>query len=234
MRLFKYTFYFIFYIFGVLRIYEALQIFFYKFLFKWGKMKILSPSYSSKLENFILFLNQDFIFFPNGHTCNVVSTLLNVVKIDVENDNVVLTLSNVVQFNVEIYNVVLTHVSTLLNVVNVNVDVHNIVSTLIWCCTTSRRHINLKTTLNWKMFARLIVSAMLQLAFQATANSWRQGHLVLGRFLSSLNFLIEIKILLVYQTSLSGRKSWRSWRNYTTSNIDEKDTAFKSVVAKIF
>ena len=107
-------------------------------------MKILSPSYSLKLENFILFLNQDLIFFPNGHICNVVSTLLNVVKIDVENDNVVLTLSNVVQFNVEIYNVV----STLLNVVNFNVDVHNVVSTLIWRCATSRRHINLKTTLN--------------------------------------------------------------------------------------
>ena len=111
-------------------------------------MKILSPSYSLKLENFILFLNQDLIFFPNGHICNVVSILLNVVKIDVEKDNVVLTLSNIVQFNVEIYNVVSTHVSTLLNVVNVNVDVHNIVSTLIWCCTTSWRHINLKTTLN--------------------------------------------------------------------------------------
>ena len=57
------------------------------------------------------------------------------------------------------------------------------------------------------MFAGLIVSAMLQLAFQATANSWRQRHIVSGRFLSGLNFLIEIKILLAYQTSLSGRKS---------------------------
>ena len=107
-------------------------------------MKILSPPYSLKLKNFILFFNQDLVFFPNGHICNVVSTLRNVVKIDVENDNVVWTLSNAVQFNVEIYNVV----SMLLNVVNFNVDVHNIVSTLIWRCATSRRHINLKTTLS--------------------------------------------------------------------------------------
>ena len=39
-------------------------------------------------------------------------------------------------------------VSTWLNVVNFNVDVHNVVSTLIWHCVTSRRHINLKATLN--------------------------------------------------------------------------------------
>ena len=83
-------------------------------------------------------------FFSNGHIRNVVSTLPNVVKIDVENDNVVSTLSNVVQFNVEKHNVV----STLFYVVNFNVDKHNVVSTLIWRCTTSRRHINLKTTLN--------------------------------------------------------------------------------------
>ena len=89
--------------------------------------KILSPAYSLKLKNIILFLNQGLIFFPNGHIRNVVSTLPNVVKIDVENGNVVSTLSNIVQFNVEIHNVV----STFLNVVNFNVEVHNVVSTLI-------------------------------------------------------------------------------------------------------
>ena len=89
--------------------------------------KILRPVYSFKLKNIILFLNRDLIFFSNGHIRNAVSTLSNVVKIDVENDNVVLTFSNVVQFNLEIYNIV----STLLYVVNFNVDVRNIVSTLI-------------------------------------------------------------------------------------------------------
>ena len=62
-------------------------------------------------------------FFSNCHICSVVSALLNVVKIDVENENVVPTLSNVVQFNFKIHNVV----STLLNVVNFNVNVHNVV-----------------------------------------------------------------------------------------------------------
>ena len=37
--------------------------------------------------------------------------------------------------------------STLFNVVNSNVDVRNVASTLIWRCTASRRHINIRTTL---------------------------------------------------------------------------------------
>ena len=106
--------------------------------------KILRSAYSLNLKNIVLFLNRSLIFFSNGRICNVVSTLLNVVKIDVENDNVVSTLSNVVQFNVEIHNVV----STLLNLVNYNFDVNNVVSTLIWRCAMSRLHINLKTTLS--------------------------------------------------------------------------------------
>ena len=90
-------------------------------------MKILSPPYSLKFKNIILFLTKGSIFLPNGHIRNVVSTLPNVLKIDFENDNVVPTLTNVVQFNVEICNIV----STLLNVVNINADIHNVVSTLI-------------------------------------------------------------------------------------------------------
>ena len=131
----------LFSIFDVLRIFEALQILFYKFLLKWGKMKkILSPAYSLKLKNIILFLNRGLIFFSNGHIRNVVSTLPNVAKINVENENVVSTLSNVVQFNVETHNVV----SALSNVVNFNVDVRNVVPTLVWRFATSQRHINLK------------------------------------------------------------------------------------------
>ena len=101
------------------------------FLLKWGKIEEDFESSifleAQKLKNIILLLNRGLTFFWNGHIRNVVSTL-----------------ANVNQFNVEIHNVV----SKLLNVVNFNVDVHNIVSTLIWRCATSRRHINLKTTLN--------------------------------------------------------------------------------------
>ena len=101
-----------------------------------------------KLNNIILLLTR-VIFFPNGHIHNVVSTLPNVVKINVEND-LVSTLSNVFQINFEINNID----STLFNVENSNVDVHSIISTLIWRCASSWRHINIKTTLKqrWNIF----------------------------------------------------------------------------------
>ena len=123
--------------FDVLRIFEALQIFFYKFLWKWEKNE---QEFESRIffeaQRYYFAFEWRFIFFSNGHIRNFVLTLLNVVKINVENDNVVSTFSNIVQF------------STLLNVANFNIDVHNVVSTLIWRCATSRRHINLKITLN--------------------------------------------------------------------------------------
>ena len=105
--------------FDVLRIFEALQIFFYKFLLNWGKSQ-------EDFEFSIFFEGQKYSFvfewrlnfFSNGHIRSVVSTLPYVVKIGVENGNVVSTLSNVVQFKVEIHNVV----STLLDVVIFNVD----------------------------------------------------------------------------------------------------------------
>ena len=44
--------------------------------------------------------------FSNGHIHNVVLTLPNFLKIEVENDNVVSTLSNVLQIYIEIDNVI--------------------------------------------------------------------------------------------------------------------------------
>ena len=66
---------------------------------KMGK-KWSSPTYFLKLKNMILLLNRGLSIFFKWSFCNIVSTLSNVVKIDVENVNVVSTLSNIVQFNV--------------------------------------------------------------------------------------------------------------------------------------
>ena len=54
----------------------------------------MTPKYSLKLKNIILFLNQGLIFFSNGHIRSYVSTLPNFEKIDVESDNVLSTLPN--------------------------------------------------------------------------------------------------------------------------------------------
>ena len=100
----------------------------------------ISQLFFWKLKNIFC----SFELFENGHIHNVVSTLTNVVKRDVENNKIVSTLPNVVNIKVEIENVD----STLFNVVNFNVDIKNVVSTLIWRCPTSRRHIILTTTLS--------------------------------------------------------------------------------------
>ena len=96
-------------------------------MLKWEKNEDFEPTIFFEVQKYYFVFESRLKFFPNGRICNVVSTLPNVVKIDVENDNVVSTLSNVVQFNVEKHNVV----STLFYVVNFNVDIHNVVSTLI-------------------------------------------------------------------------------------------------------
>ena len=79
-----------------------------------------------EVQKYYFVFESRFIFLFKWSFCNVVSTLPNVVKIDVEND-VVSMLSNIVQFNVEKHNVV----STLFYVVNFNIDIHNVVSTSI-------------------------------------------------------------------------------------------------------
>ena len=65
-------------------------------------------------------------FFGNGHFHNVVSTLTNVVKLNLEKDNVVSMLSKLVHINVEIHNV-----DSMLFNVNSNVEIQNVVSTMI-------------------------------------------------------------------------------------------------------
>ena len=82
--------------------------------------------YCLEFKNILLISSLIFQLFAFGHIHNVFLTFANIVKFDVENDNVVSTLSNVVDINLEIYNVDLT----LFNFVNFNVDVRSVVSTL--------------------------------------------------------------------------------------------------------
>ena len=137
---------------------------FFLFLLEWGieqkRLWVQHILWSSKIL-FCFWLKAYFLFFSNGHIHNVVLTLPNVVKIDVKNYNVVSMMSNVVQINFELNNVD----STLLNVANFNVDVHSVVPTLIWSCATSRRHINLKTTLKRRWIVSWVPSHFLQAVF---------------------------------------------------------------------
>ena len=132
----------LFSIFDVLERFEALRMLFYKFLLKWGKNeKNFESSISFEVQKYYFVLNRGFIFFfSNGYIRNVVSTLSNFVKIDVESDTwfrrCLTLLNSTLKSN------------TVFNVVNFSVDVHNVVSTLIWRCEMLRHYINRKSTLN--------------------------------------------------------------------------------------
>ena len=78
----------LFSIFDVLRIFEALQKFFNKFLLKWGKNEEdFESSTFFEAQKYYLVFESRLNFLSNGHISNFVWTLPNVVKIDVENDN---------------------------------------------------------------------------------------------------------------------------------------------------
>ena len=92
----------LFSIFDVLRIFEALQILFYRFLLKWGKIEedFESSIFLESQKYYFAFESRLICFrFSNGHIRNVVSTLPNVVQLNVEIRNVVSTLLNVVDFS---------------------------------------------------------------------------------------------------------------------------------------
>ena len=107
----------------------------FPFLFNRSQSK---ASVINQMSHFFLKLKSifcSFQLFENCHTQNVVSTLINVVKLDFQNNNIVSALSNVVNTNVEIDNVNLT----LFTVANFNVYIRNVVLMLIRYSPTSRR-----------------------------------------------------------------------------------------------
>ena len=101
---------------------------------KWRKM--LSPTYSLKFKNIILFLNRGLYFF---FQMLIFATLFRRCP--------TLKMKTLFRCCLTLFSWTLKN-TTLFYVVNFNVDIHKVVSTLMWRCVTSRRHINLKTTLN--------------------------------------------------------------------------------------
>ena len=82
-------------------VYFYIVSFMFPFIFNWSQSKASNAnqmSHSSfEAQNFFC----SFQLFKNGHIHNVVSTLINVMKLDVENNSIVLTLSNVININVK-------------------------------------------------------------------------------------------------------------------------------------
>ena len=85
----------LFSIFDVLRVFEALQIFFYKFLLKWGKSKDCESNifFEAQKYFFVFHLRLNFLFqmviCPTLLNSTAFSTLLGVVNYNVDVHNVV-------------------------------------------------------------------------------------------------------------------------------------------------
>ena len=125
----------------------------FPFLFNWSQSKAsvvnqIIHLFFEAQKYFLLFQ-----LFKNDHTDNVVSTLMNVMKLDVESNSIVPTLSNV---NVKLE---IDHVGlALFNVKKFNVDIHYVVSTLIWHCPTSRHYITLTTNVETRLIGFLVLT----------------------------------------------------------------------------
>ena len=142
MLLFSYSFHVPWIILRSVYFYIVCSMF--SILLNWTQAK---ASVVNQMSHLLLKLKNVFLLFSTFWKWsfpNVVSTLINVVKFDVENYNIVWTMSNVVTINVE---------KDKVDLALFNVDIHNVVSTLIWHCPTSRRNITLTTALRqrWKV-----------------------------------------------------------------------------------
>ena len=127
----------LFSIFDVLRIFETLQIFFYKFLLKREKSKAdVQSRIFFEAQKYDFVLKRGLIFFQMVILARLFRRSPTLWKSKLK----ITTLFRYVQFNVEIHNIA----STLFGVANFNIDLHNFISTLIWRCVVLRPHIQPK------------------------------------------------------------------------------------------
>ena len=92
----------LFSIFDVLESFEALRMFFYKFLVKWGKNeKNFESSISFEVQKYYFVLNRGFIFFFKWLYSQRCFDVVQLCENRRWKWHVVSTLSNVAQFNVE-------------------------------------------------------------------------------------------------------------------------------------
>ena len=119
-----------------------------------------------------------FELFKNRHIHYFSSMLIKVVKLQVENINILSTLPNVVNINVDNVD------STLFNVVNFNVDIRKVVFTLIWQIPTSQCYITLIATLRKPWYVCWVLKNVAKKLHNFVNHTYLAEYLLIAAFVS--------------------------------------------------